>query len=270
MARVNIGKQPSRQGISCLFCGGAGPLTREHVFPDWMREVIYKGDGERRIIPGDGGEPTIQHGGPFNKTLKIVCAGCNNEWMSRLEERAKPLLVAMFNQDPAGPKVALDSDSQLVLARWAFKTAAVASRLNRTEGIPVEHRREFSGAEGLPRKVQVWIGAGAALNSELAMFSFEPTLAKQIEIRDGQPVRSIDFETYRTHFRILGVVFVVNGYVSERVPYTLEPNDTLRSALLPLWPATHPRIWWPPVTNLDEFGGLSALAGPTEMHTVFL
>ena len=74
--------------------------------------------------------PIIQQGGAFSKTLKIVCADCNNVWMSAMEDDAKPVLLSMFQAAATGKQTMLDSSAQLALARWAFKTAAVMTQLS--------------------------------------------------------------------------------------------------------------------------------------------
>ena len=73
-----------------------------------------------RELVQDSDVPIIQQGGAFSKTLKIVCADCNNVWMSAMEDDAKPVLLAMFQAAATGKQTMLDSSAQLALARWAF------------------------------------------------------------------------------------------------------------------------------------------------------
>lgn len=242
---------------TCLFCGASGPLTDEHIYGKWLRKLGYKGGGVREIVPGDGSQPIIQQGGPFTKALKIVCYPCNNEWMSGMEEEAKPLLIAMFN---AQGSVRLDQAAQVTLARWAFKTAAVAAQVDRSDPFPLEHRGEFHQADRPPGQVQIRIGRASiptlALGEQLAEYRFEPRTAT---ITSAGRSTSIPF--YRATFRLLTVVFDILGYVAPTDLLNIDPSDDLKKALLPLWPWEHPNIWWPPVTNLDVIGGVPGLAG---------
>jgi hypothetical protein len=64
---------------------------------------------------------------------------------------------------------------------------------------------------------------------------------------------------YRATFRLLTVVFDIMGYVADEDMVDIDPSDDLKRAILPLWPAQHPKIWWPPVTNLDVIGGVPGL-----------
>ena len=240
----------------CLFCGASGALTDEHLYGKWLRKLGYTGEGVREIIPGDGSKPIIQRGGPFSKTLKIVCRPCNNEWMSGMETAAEPLLAAMFNS--GGSSVRLDEAAQLTLARWAFKTAAVISRIDYSDTFPLAHRREFHQADQPPRHVQVRIGAASvpvqATGEQLAESSLESRPATMTAAG-----RAASFPFYRATFRLITVVFDIVGYVTDDYEMDISPDDVLKRALLPLWPAEHPTIWWPPVTSLDAIGGVPGL-----------
>lgn len=104
---------------SCLFCGITQPLTKEHVFPDWIRK-----SGRR---PPEGVEQSSVLPRPlrvdcYTWKLKVMCEICNNEWGSALEQAAKPSLEMMIE----GHSVQLDPAAQESLAKWAYKTALVA------------------------------------------------------------------------------------------------------------------------------------------------
>ena len=252
-------RSPRRQAVpprTCLFCGATGPLNGEHIYAHWLRNLGFTGEGVREIVPGDGSRPIIQRGGPFSKKLKIVCYPCNNQWMSGMEAAAQPLLTAMFNA--RGSSVELDHAAQFTLARWAFKTAAVAAQVDRTDPFPLPHRREFRQTDQPPRHVQIRIGTASIptlpRGEQLAESPFEPRTATITHA--GQ---SISFPFYRASFRLLTVVFDILGYVAETDLVDIDPDEDLKRALLPLWPSEHPRIWWPPVTNLDVIGGVAGL-----------
>jgi len=227
----------------CLFCGTSGPLTDEHVYGKWLRKLGYTGEGVREIVPGDGSERIIQRGGPFSKTLKIVCRPCNNEWMSGMETAAEPLLTAMFNA--CGSSLRLDETARLTLARWAFKTIANISRINYSDPFPLVHRREFRHAGQPPQHAQVRIGAASipvqAMGENLAESRFEP---RSMTVTGAGHAASFPF--YRGTFRLITVVFDIVGYVTDDYEMGISPDGNLKRALLPLWPSAHPSIWWPP------------------------
>jgi hypothetical protein len=250
--------QRRQSGIpkTCLFCGSAGRLTDEHIYGKWLRKLGYVGEGVREIIPGDGSQPIVQRGAPFSKTLKIVCRPCNNEWMKGMEENVKLLLIDMFNY--RGSSVSLDKAAQLLLARWAFKTAAVASQVDHHDPFPLEHRREFHQTDRPPLHVQIRIGAASIptlpQGQHLAASWFEPRIVTIT--RAGQST-SIPF--YRATFRLITVVFDIFGYVAPADMLNIDPSDDFEKLMLPLWPSEHSTIWWPPVTSLDTIGGVPGL-----------
>jgi hypothetical protein len=256
-------RSPRRQAAppkACLFCGSVGPLNGEHIYGDWLRNLGYTGEGVREIIPGDGSQPIIQRSGPFNKKLKIVCYPCNNQWMSGMETAAQSLLTAMFNA--RGSSVMLDATAQVALARWAFKTAAVAAQIDHSDPFPLAHCREFRHTDRPPCHAQIRIGTASIptlqRGEQLAEFRFEPRTATITQVK-----QSISFPFYRASFRLLNVVFDILGYVAETDMVDIDPDENLKRTLLPLWPSEHPRIWWPPVISLDVIGGLPGLAaGP--------
>ena len=250
------GRRPAAPPRTCLFCGAPGPLSREHIYGDWLRKLGYTGEGVREIVPGDGSQPVIQRGGPFSKKLRIVCYPCNNEWMSGMETAAEPLLTAMFNAK--GTSVTLDEGAQLALARWAFKTAVVAAQVDWTAPFPLGHRREFYETDRPPQHVQARIGTASIpalqMGEQLAEYRFDPRTATIT--RAGE---SLSFPFYRASFRLLTVVFDVIGYVADTDMLDIEPSEDLGRTLLPLWPSQYPKIWWPPVTSLDVIGGMPGL-----------
>ncbi len=102
----------------CVFCGGER-LTREHVWPQWIVAAIrqHVGPGPIRVArPGD----TPYDVPELDVAVRMVCATCNNGWMSSLETGVRPALEPMIlGRLP----VLLTPAMQALLARWAFKTA---------------------------------------------------------------------------------------------------------------------------------------------------
>jgi hypothetical protein len=172
--------------------------------------------------------------------------------MSGMENDAKPLLISMFNAQ--GAKVVLDEDAQITLARWAFKTIAVLSQVDYGAPIPLRHRREFRQTDRPPQAVYIRIGTASittdAKGEQLAQAAFQ----QQDMTMTG---KSTSFPFYRAAFRLLNVAFDITGYDAGADVLAVDPGSELDRVLLPLWPAQHPRIWWPPVESLDTVGGIS-------------
>ncbi|WP_433651605.1 hypothetical protein ACQP2C_03125 [Micromonospora zamorensis] len=115
---------------SCAFCGSTGPLTREHVFGQWVSKVgldlspVRHMAGPLNGLPRDMGEQP-----PYRQTVKDFCSSCNNGWMSRLEDTARRVLSPIILGKPG----AISAQDQPVIAMWAQKTALTAMLLSSKE-----------------------------------------------------------------------------------------------------------------------------------------
>src|SRR5437764_926530 len=133
----------------CIFCrSGIEPGTPgEHVYPKWLRKFLEEGEFFTHL-PGtykdtydqttepwsDWGEYKSKDAGP---QIDTVCRGCNHGWMSDLETAASPILTPMIEGHAQG----LDINQQVIVSRWASKTAMVWEQL-------VRHKhRNYSDAE---------------------------------------------------------------------------------------------------------------------------
>lgn len=113
---------------ACAWCGTT-PLTREHLIPQWLGDVLADAFGSEEgydfgfeFISADGSRTTRSH--PQRRAevvVKAVCEDCNNGWMSALEVEVRPLLEPMVR----GEAVRLSVGDQMILARWAAKVAVL-------------------------------------------------------------------------------------------------------------------------------------------------
>lgn len=120
---------------SCAFCGSTQPLTREHVFGQWVSKIgldlspARHHAGALNGLPRDMGEQP-----PYRLQVKNFCAPCNNGWMSQLEKAAQRVLTPFILGQPGTIAV----EDQAVIALWAQKTALtamlVSSEAQRDEG----------------------------------------------------------------------------------------------------------------------------------------
>src|SRR5689334_17206096 len=102
----------------CAFCGSTEPLTREHVFGQWVSKIgldlssVRHGAGPLNGLPRDMGEQP-----PYWRTVKDFCASCNNGWMSRLEDAARRALSSLILGKPG----TISTEDQPVIVMWAQK-----------------------------------------------------------------------------------------------------------------------------------------------------
>lgn len=72
----------------------------KHVF--WEKTPIH-------------GEDFIRSGDPYTTVVRNVCEICNNGWMSKLQDQARPLVYALAK----GDQIAFDEPKIFILARWS-------------------------------------------------------------------------------------------------------------------------------------------------------
>jgi hypothetical protein len=145
----------------CIFCGGA-PLTREHIWPQWLRAhlpiaminyqslqaIEHRRQTDRNV--------STRSGDPHSWRIRVVCARCNNGWMSQLEMHFQPILVPLLK----GQIARLTPRQQQTLAAWAALKVMVAE-FDRTSHRVSHHmhrkrlmRRQLPPVNGW----RIWIG----------------------------------------------------------------------------------------------------------------
>ena len=147
--------------VTCGFCGGPG-VTKEHVWPDWLRRLILESRTEAGqksfTMEVERGKKTSRFSSStLEVTVRMPCAKCNSGWMSALESAVKPFMADMVFP---GAKTILDLDRQGTLAHWAVKTAMVFEFVGKAP-VPYftpEERRSFKNLLQIPDKTLVWAG----------------------------------------------------------------------------------------------------------------
>ncbi|MBB3591740.1 hypothetical protein FHX08_002084 [Rhizobium sp. BK529] len=116
-----MAKKEQKKG-HCIFCGSA-PLSKEHIWADWLREYIprtyAKTNHNVNIVSGSAFESTKgkvnRPGDPHSQRLRVVCQQCNNGWMSEIQNRVKPNLSKLI----IGESADLEPADRELLATWA-------------------------------------------------------------------------------------------------------------------------------------------------------
>jgi hypothetical protein len=95
------------------------------VFPDWILRHFQIGDHVIAPQVWNSGEATSPvRRDPLDRfTLGEICVECNTGWMSRLEEKLKPPLLALSNGERH--LTDLTHGEQSIVSRWAVKTGLV-------------------------------------------------------------------------------------------------------------------------------------------------
>jgi hypothetical protein len=113
---------------TCIFCGATAD-SREHIFADWINELIAATEFYALTVDIEDGQIARSRSYPTKhaagQRAKIVCKTCNHGWMSKLESEAKLVLSPLI----LGQASTLDMVQQLVAATWAVKTAMVGETI---------------------------------------------------------------------------------------------------------------------------------------------
>lgn len=104
---------------ACAYCGGAGPLTREHIWPDGFLKRddfdIKFSKRANRTFTGD-------------LTISDVCATCNNGPLSRLDQHACELYDRRFGKRVSKGEVVIFTYDYGILMRWLLKVSYNSAR----------------------------------------------------------------------------------------------------------------------------------------------
>lgn len=166
--------KPSNQ---CPFCGFVGRMTKEHVWPQWLRSQgpghqlwSPRFQGQRAPLGGiyatNNDQGVVEHvsqPGPaastFLATVTVrVCGRCNQQWNERLEKPVQQLLHPVF----AGGTIAMATSGQRILAAWAIKCFVAYARATkdpRVDPFPAsERRRQAKPVADRHDRWDLWIG----------------------------------------------------------------------------------------------------------------
>lgn len=151
----------------CLFCPREAN-SGEHIFAAWLAELFEPRTKASKFstysavfVPHRAG-PVIRsetkrpHKGQAHQTRHfVVCKRCNNEWMSRLESRTKPVLKPLLK----GKSKNLGKRELKILARWiALKTLVNEQAHEGQHSIPESDHEIIRGNKRLPDHWYIWIG----------------------------------------------------------------------------------------------------------------
>ncbi|MGH9199317.1 MAG: hypothetical protein ACRD1T_26755, partial [Acidimicrobiia bacterium] len=234
------------------FCG-AKPLTKEHMLPKWLRDLL----GSNQLMHRHGVEGPEQtyersewEATPASQTLKLLCSDCNNNWGGSIEAAAKPILLPMIR----GEETRLTREKQAVVSLWMAKTMMVFDRSHpRTSVIPEDDLRYVRANNEPPPAAVGW----------LSNYSGEKYVA--VHVSSTSP------------YAIPGENASDPGWVSSLVLESLMMQMVKRPGLLDdaprffdetgdlnvqVWPPPDDHIVWPPTRAKDD-AFVEAVSFPT-------
>lgn len=252
-----------------MWCGETGSTTEEDVIARWIatsfRERFWPLSPNFAIQRLDGrwydaDEATPQPAKRIGILLP-VCASCNNDWMSRLENAVRPCLSRMIFGEPVA---ATEHDVDL-LAAWAFKTlvnAAFESHRRAADLIPAELRDHLRERGVPPPDVAVDAFLVDGLDAQVR------TRTKEVVVRKpgGRIVQTAVVSTALIGRLALQMVSHGKG----RAPQPTRRPE-VESAGAVLWPpaaretrADNTALAWPPSATVSGEVGFELIADPDD------
>lgn len=245
-----MAREPNR----CIFCGSQYQITKEHVFPVWLRDIFRRGPTDTHTFgfhdenPITPGASTVARrrsgqGQVGSKKIRKVCRQCNNGWLSRLEDDARPILYDLVY----GNSRQLSPLDQRILSDWIVKTTMTAEFLIHDQiAIKQEERVEYRFRR-LPRpNWRLWCGPYSGRKFRACgVFHYGFGLyLPPLPMRQG---------IKNTQFTILGLGhFLAVSFSSEDERLTLELGDNWQRALYRLWPSSWRPLQWPLGRSIDD------------------
>ncbi|MGI5184719.1 hypothetical protein ACQEVZ_51535 [Dactylosporangium sp. CA-152071] len=230
----------------CVFCGNAG-LTREHVIPRWLTDVLpeqarFRGQDQMAVLL----HPDHAVDGPHHRempetfnssTVKTVCGSCNNGFMNDIETVTRPYLSTMIRGRLAMP---LSVEAVTAVATWAVKTSLMAQL---TGSEPASIDRVYQDFYATRRPTDACLVWAAAIDDEDWALRAECRL--MLYVLDGPPANGDDPPNLLTVAIGLGGLLLYTIIDPVLGPSTWNPTAVFRGALVPLWPDPRP-VTWPP------------------------
>lgn len=228
---TEIPRDDETRQTTCIFCNASAD-SKEHLVPAWISKRLGI---KTFLVQGSTGgavRPKPQPISFASHRARILCTGCNTHF-KHLEDAVIPLLVPMAR----GRTLAINTDTQQVLALWAAKTAMVliAATDGLQDAVPVHHRHTVRHDATVPD--DVWVG--------LCPWSGDPLLAVS-RITPAEPIQA---PAYKAILTFAGIGFCVVGF--ERIPagHTIDGNVP---PLHSFAPTRHALIEWPGPATVDR------------------
>ena len=251
-------------GRRCVFCGASEDLNRQHLLPAWLAGVFPNSDEQVMHFRQVGTDPSDRHEWPkkpFRERSRVVCRTCNEGWMARLEDAAKPLLRPAVRHVPC----AFDADAQRLAARWALQTCLVLQASQGDVMAPAEHFAWLREHDEPPPQAAVWIASNYRGRDGALGVNY---LQKPVSLRsDDARLGDQSDVGYLSFLAVGALAFVVLGHGFSRRT-EIEYAGELGHGMLKIWPVAQPVVAWPPRQMMDaDFMELLTMEGVGSFET---
>jgi hypothetical protein len=258
-------KRTGKRANCCIFCKRRN-LTEEHIFPKWTRHYFDKFPRKRagssfgveypdhtdavvRLLPG-----------PLRDwTVKSVCGGprstCNAGWMKDIEDKAKPIMLPLFDGEPTR----LSPVDLETIATWAALKVMVADSVDGGAWAVHHKQREYMYAHKRPplRSWTVWLGRFERKEWRGEWVSRPFNLLPRGAAHDKKLGRLVRHYNCNSVTQVIGQVLIhVIHAVDQRLivdwRFSTPQKPTLSAPFFKIWPPSNTSIVWPPRALSDQ------------------
>jgi hypothetical protein len=197
----------------CIFCEG-NPLTAEHLFSNWLRNIVPRDEDSWSGGTLYGSEPSFRGKRDlFSVKYRVVCGACNGGWMSEIEAAAKPVLAPLIlNQ-----RIEMGPSEIQKLASWiTLKTMISEYADSYGRAIPQEERTFFWKHKLAMSNWKIWIGTYHLPNGRLRR-----RIATYLFVDDPRQPRPTATEP-NAQFTTLNIGHLLIHAFSSEPPFTYE------------------------------------------------
>jgi hypothetical protein len=232
---------------TCAFCNREAELTREHIWSNWIAHSFPKNRRYLMSTHNAQGDVKTWEKPELNEKAKIVCSGCNNGWMSQLENSAKPLLENMILH---GSPLSLLPVGSSTVACFAFKNAVIADQMSkdRTPFYSESEREAFKESLLLPAGFNVWM---AIYPRHRGLFE-----GYYSDVPAKEPDRfKLHVFTYGVGYLVLqavGFKWINRNQRRHRPIPALVQGPKFQSVSISMWPSNRRPVMWPPQSDLVD------------------
>lgn len=239
----------------CIFCDKPGRLTKQHVWPKWLKKYNLPEDTHHYQVTAEANyrNPTdikssakrLQgHSGA--RRFRKVCRTCNGGWIRQIEESVTPFVLAMMD----GNFVTLSRDEQRRLSVWLALVAIMSEFTDpRTMAIPPEHRHWLKQRIEPAAGWMVWIGRYSGSNWRQHVLRH---YGMQLEPSPDENVQAPICDTQTTTL----VIGQLCAHIFSSTNFTDFPGYEGQT-LIPIWPLNVGTITWGTSVALTDSGVIS-------------
>ena len=237
-----------------MFCGQSRKLSREHIWPTWLNDVLPGTGGFHFVRETEQIDPKPQGAWgaeTLNMVVRHVCVECNTGWLSVLEELARPILSPMIRGQPTF----LYDTHQETVAKWITKMALIfqfAQGEPRT-AFSQEDRLAFYDSGAIPDGL-ILVLASYWGKKTLWYRTHDLKFALPDEVEDPVAPR---YDGYAATFAIGHLVFRCFRVPTEVPDAGVQIGYETSQFVIDLWPP-NPLIRfvrkWPPLRLLEDDG----------------